>query len=68
MSSANKMAFDESTKNNWNDTIARSLTKAEKRELIQYAADKNIKIVDLKEFDGDSEILKSEINAIKKGR
>ncbi len=61
-----KMASDAATKNDWSGTISKKISKAAKQELIRYASDKGIKIPDLNGFDGDPELLKSEIDAVSK--
>ena len=61
-----KMASDATSKNDWSGTVSRQITKAEKQELISYASERGIKIPDLNSFDGDTELLKMEIDTISK--
>lgn len=61
-----KMAADSGLSNDWSKTAARNLTKAEKSELIQYAKEHGVNIPDLKQFDGDPDLLKSEIDTLAK--
>lgn len=63
---ASKMAVDSASSNDWSKTVARTLTKAEKSQLIQYADDKGVVVPDLKQFDGDPELLKTEIDTLAK--
>ncbi|MCF0230574.1 MAG: hypothetical protein HUJ76_12895, partial [Parasporobacterium sp.] len=51
-------------KNDWSKTTARMVTKEEKNEIISYAADKGVRIVDLSKFDGDPGLIKSQIDTI----
>lgn len=55
-----------SPNNNWNGAIARTVTKAEKQEVIEYAKQKGINIFDLSKFDGDPTLLKAEIDTLSK--
>ena len=59
-----KMAQDAASSNDWDKTTPRNITKEEKRALIKYAAEKGINIPELNKFDGDPELLKSEIDAL----
>ena len=61
-----KMASSGKNQNKWDDAIARTVTKAEKQELIEYAKEKGVNIVDLSKFDGDPSLLKAEINTLSK--
>ena len=61
-----KMATDAVGVNDWSGTVPQHIPKETKRELIQYASNKGIKIPDLNGFDGDVELLKSEIDTIGK--
>ena len=63
---AEKMAYDEEAKNDWSKTEPRKLTKTESRELIKYAAENDVAIRSLKEFDGDPDMLKSAIETLGK--
>ena len=50
--------------NTWTGAEATKHTAAELEELNQYAADKGIKLYTRKPFDGDSELLKSQIDTV----
>lgn len=50
--------------NDWSKTVAKTLTKQERAEVIEYAAGKGIKIGNIKSFDGDANLLKAEIDTI----
>lgn len=63
---AAKMAADNVSENNWNGAITRSVTQAEKEEIIDYAKQKGINLGDLSKFDGDSDLLKAEIDTLAK--
>ena len=52
----------------WSQTVPREVTREEKRTLIAYADERNIKIPSLNNFDGDPELLKAEIDALSKIR
>lgn len=52
----------------WSQTVPRVVTKEEKKALIIYADERNIKIPSLNNFDGDPELLKAEIDALSKIR
>ena len=62
-----KMAQVESSVD-WSQTTPREVTKEEKKALIAYADERNIKIPSLNNFDGDPELLKVEIDALSKIR
>ncbi len=62
----NKMAVDSASSNDWSKTAVRTLTKAEKSQLIQYADGRGVVIPDLKQFDGDPELLKAEVDTLAK--
>lgn len=62
--SISKMAQSDKTSNDWSDTDARTVTREEKTALIAYAEERGIKIPGLKNFDGDPELLKAEIDAL----
>lgn len=51
---------------NWNDTKPRFLSEAEKKELLEYASEHDIKVFNLKQFDGDPDILKEQIDSLDK--
>lgn len=50
--------------NDWSQTVPSLLTKEEKKELIDYADERGIKIPGLRNFDGDPALLKAEIDAL----
>lgn len=58
-----KMAASES-ENDWSLTTPRNVSKQERSELIKYAKEKGVRIGDIKSFDGDHELLKSQIDSI----
>ena len=64
LGAADKMAAESKYDNNWSKAVARNVPDAEKAELIQYAASNGVNIVNLNDFDGDSDLLKSEIDTI----
>lgn len=64
LGAADRMAAESKYDNDWSKAAARNVSDAEKAELIQYAASNGINIVNLNDFDGDSDLLKSEINTI----
>lgn len=59
-----KMASDTNGSNDWTKTSGRNLTKAEKSELVRYAEERGVIVPDLKQFDGDPDLLKSEIDTL----
>ena len=61
---ADRMAAESKYDNDWSKAAARNVSDAEKAELIQYAASNGINIVNLNDFDGDSDLLKSEIDTL----
>jgi len=65
---ASKMATELETTNDWSKTVARDIPKAKKKELIQYADSQGIMIPDLKHFDGDPDLLKTEIDTLARMR
>lgn len=64
--SVSKMATDNTSGNDWGGAIARTVTKAEKQEITDYAKQKGINIGDLSKFDGDPVLLKAEIDTLSK--
>lgn len=60
---ANKMATS-STNNDWSKTVPKTITKQQRTEIVQYAKDKGINIGNIKDFDGEPELLKSQIEAL----
>ena len=57
-----KMATTDS--NDWSDTETQSYTKEEQREFVKYAKGKGIKLVGIHNFDGDSKLLKQQIDSL----
>lgn len=64
LTAADRMAAESKYDNDWSKAAARKVSDAEKAELIQYAASNGINIVNLNDFDGDSDLLKSEIDTL----
>lgn len=64
LTAADRMAAESKYDNDWSKAEARNVSDAEKAELIQYAASNGINIVNLNDFDGDSDLLKSEIDTL----
>lgn len=64
LTAADRMAAKSKYDNDWSKAAARNVSDAEKAELIQYAASNGINIVNLNDFDGDSDLLKSEIDTL----
>lgn len=62
---AYKMAADKST-NDWTGAAPRVVSKAERKEIMEYAAEKGINLINLKRFDGDAELLKCQIDTLAK--
>ena len=62
-----KMAQVDSN-NDWSQTVPHEVTKEEKKELIAYADERDIKIPSLRNFDGDPELLRAEIDSLSKIR
>lgn len=60
-----KMA-NENIENDWSETTIHNISRKDKQAIIKYAEDKGIKISNLKDFDGDIELLKSEIDILQK--
>lgn len=56
--SIKKMAAS-SNGNDWSETVPQEISKEDKKKIIVYAKERNINIVDLSQFDGDIELLKS---------
>lgn len=59
-----KMAAESENKNDWSATKPRLFTDDEKADVLEYAQSKGVEIGSLKAFDGDPELLKSEIKVI----
>ena len=64
LSATERMAAESKYDNDWSKAAARNVSNAEKAELILYASSNGINIVNLNDFDGDSDLLKSEIDTI----
>lgn len=62
-SDAYKMAA-ESQDNDWSKAYAKVVSSKEKQQVVQYAKDRGIEIGDIDTFDGDIELLKSEVDTI----
>jgi len=54
----------QSNSNDWSETVPRIVSKEEKDSIVSYAREKGINIVDIKQFDGDAELFKSQIATI----
>ena len=65
---ASKMAATTANDNDWTKAMPRNVSKDERRRIIEYANSKDINAVDLKNFDGDPEVLTASIDAIDKAR
>lgn len=63
---ASKMAATSDSDNDWTRTVSRTISKEERKELTQYAKERNVLIPELKQFDGDIAILKAEIDTLSK--
>lgn len=61
-----KMATESGTTNDWSETEPRTVSREEQRELRDYAEQKGVTIANIKDFDGEPELLKSEIDTIAK--
>lgn len=61
--SSGKMAASAS-ENDWSKTVLMTVTKQERKEILQYAKEKGVAIGDIKSFDGDPDLLRSQIDAI----
>lgn len=59
-----KMAHPELSGNDWSHASPRVVSQNERAEIVQYAAERGIKIPGLKKFDGESSLLKAEIDAL----
>ncbi len=59
-----KMAQPDALHNDWSKTVPRLVSKEEKASIISYAAERGIKIPGLRNFDGDPELLKAQIDAL----
>lgn len=63
---ASKMAATSDSDNDWTRTVPRTISREERKELTQYAKERNVLIPELKQFDGDIAILKAEIDTLSK--
>jgi hypothetical protein len=61
---SNKKMANQVKENDWSNTTARTISSEEKRQVIQYANNKGVTVVDIDAFDGDTELLKVEIDTI----
>lgn len=57
-----KMAAE--SKNDWSKTETRTFSKKEQQEFVNYAKEKGINLVGIKNFDGDPELLKQQIDSL----
>ena len=48
----------------WSKTAPSNVSREDKLEIMSYAKERNINIVDLSKFDGDKELLKGEVDAL----
>lgn len=53
-------------KNDWSKTVPRIVSNDEKREIVEYASKKGISVHDISKFDGDTELLKLQIDTLAK--
>ena len=60
--SKTKMASTNS--NDWSHTTIQSYTKEEQKEFVKYAKEKGINLVGIHKFDGDSKLLKQQIDSL----
>lgn len=61
---ASMMATASDTDNDWTNAKPRTLSKEEKAELVDYAKEHGITLVDMKQFDGDADLLKSGVDVV----
>lgn len=52
----------------WSETVPREVSKEEKKEIMEYAKTKGINMNDISKFDGDKDVLKSQIDQLAKLR
>lgn len=57
-----KMAAE--SKNDWSKTETRTFSKKEQQEFVNYAKEKRINLVGVKNFDGNPELLKQQIDSL----
>lgn len=58
-----KMAAE--LKNDWSKTETRTFSKKEQQEFVNYAKEKEINLVGIKNFDGNPELLKQQIDSLR---
>lgn len=58
-----KMAAE--LKNDWSKTETRTFSKKEQQEFVNYAKEKGVNLVGIKNFDGDPELLKQQIDSLR---
>lgn len=61
--SSGKMAAE--LKNDWSKTETRAFSKKEQQEFVNYAKEKGINLVGVKNFDGNPELLKQQIDSLR---
>ena len=61
---ASKMAAASENDNDWTKAVPRIVSKEEKRRIVEYGKEKGINVVDMKNFDGDPDLLMAGIDAI----
>lgn len=61
--STGKMAAE--LKNDWSKTETRTFSKKEQQEFVNYAKEKGVNLVGIKNFDGDPELLKQQIDSLR---
>lgn len=61
--STGKMAAE--LKNDWSKTETRTFSKKEQQEFVNYAKEKGVNLVGVKNFDGDPELLKQQIDSLR---
>lgn len=62
--SPRKMAKEEQSANDWSEAIPQQISKYEKRKIVAYSKNKGINLIDMKYFDGKTELLKSTIDRL----
>lgn len=58
------LAAKAEAENDWSNALPRQVAEEEKSELIKYAEQKGIVIPELRDFDGDTSLLRAEIDAL----
>ena len=61
--STGKMAAE--LKNDWSKTETRTFSKKEQQEFVNYAKEKGVNLVGIKNFDGDPDLLKQQIDSLR---